>query len=130
MDKILEIGQAAGTPVAYLVIILFAYKLFDIVATFIKTMSEIVVKFTEKHFTHIDNMEKRIQEISVTNSDNTKQFTQALNALNQIVTIQGQATSQNTQEVKPLVAAVNKVEQTIRHCENMAAARRETRNDT
>jgi hypothetical protein len=123
MDKLLEIGQASGTPIAYLVIILFAYKLFDIVATFIKTMSEIVVKFTEKHFTHIDNMEKRIQEISVTNSDNTKQFTQALNALNQIVTIQGQATSQNTQEVKPLVAAVNRVEQTIRHCEQMAAKR-------
>lgn len=123
MDKLLEIGQAAGTPIAYLVIIIFAYKLFDIVATFIKTMSEIVVKFVDKHFTHIDTLEKEIQETSRTYSENTKQFTQALNALNQVVVLLNQSVTQNTQEVKPLIQAIAKVENTIRHCEQMASKR-------
>ena len=130
MDKILEIGQAAGTPLAYLVIIVFAYKLFEIVAKFITTMSEVVGKFVDKHFTHIDNMERELQEITKTNSENTRQFTQAINALNQVVSLQNQSTNQTTQELKPLTTAVNKVETAIRHCEQMAAARRSYRNDS
>lgn len=125
MDKLLEIGQSAGTPLAYLVIIVFAYKLFDIVAKFISTMSEIAIKFADKHFTHIDTLEKEVQETSRTYSENTKQFTQALNALNQVVVLLNQSVAQNTQEVKPLIQAISKVESTIRHCEQMASKRGE-----
>lgn len=123
MEQLVEIGKSAGTPLAYLVIIVFAYKLFDIVANFIKTMSEIVVKFVDKHFTHIDTLEKEVQETSRTYSENTKQFTQALNALNQVVVLLNQSVTQNTQELKPLIQVIGKVESTIRHCEQMAAKR-------
>jgi len=125
MEKILELGQSAGTPIAYLVIIVFAYKLFDIVATFIKTMSEIVVKFVDKHFTHIETLEKEQQETSRTYSENTKQFTQALNALNQVVVLLNQSMTQNTQELKPLAQIIGKVENAIRHCEQIASKRGE-----
>lgn len=123
MEQLVEIGKSAGTPLAYLVIIVFAYKLFDIVANFIKTMSEIVVKFVDKHFTHIDTLEKEVQETSRIYSENTKQFTQALNALNQVVVLLNQSVTQNTQELKPLIQVIGKVESTIRHCEQMAAKR-------
>lgn len=123
MEQLVEIGKSAGTPLAYLVIIVFAYKLFDIVANFIKTMSEIVVKFVDKHFTHIDTLEKEVQETSRIYSENTKQFTQALNALNQVVVLLNQSVAQNTQELKPLIQVIGKVESTIRHCEQMAAKR-------
>jgi uncharacterized protein YoxC len=130
MDKLLEFGQVAGTPIAYLVIILFAYKLFELVTSFITTMNTAVGKFVDKHFTHIDNMEKELQESNrinqennKINTDNTKQFTQAINALTQVVSLQTQTTNNITHEIKPLTQSITKVEQTIRHCEQMATRR-------
>jgi hypothetical protein len=107
VDKILEIGQQAGTPIAYLVIAYFAWQMFLI-----------VTKFADRHFKHIDTMENQMQEITKTNSENAKQLTQALSALNQSVATQNQLTTQMIGEIKPLMALMIKLEQVIKHCEN------------
>lgn len=107
METLLDYSQKAGTPIAYLVIIYFAWQLFIIVQ-----------KFSERHFQHIDTMEKELQEMSKNNTENTKQLSQALSALNQSVAAQNQLTAQNISELKPLVAMMARLEQLIEYCKN------------
>lgn len=110
MDKLLEIGQQAGTPIAYLVIAYFAWQ-----------MLIIVTKFADRHFQHIDTMEKSLQEIAKNNTENTQHLTQALSALNQSVATQNQLTTQVVGELKPLMTLMIELKQVIKHCENRNA---------
>lgn len=107
MEKLLEFSQQAGTPIAYIVIVYFAWQLFIIVQ-----------KFSERHFQHIDTMEKELQEISKNATENTKQLAQALSALNQSVAAQNQLTAQNISELKPLTAMMARLEQLIEFCKD------------
>jgi len=107
MEKILEIGQQAGTPIAYLILAYFGYQ-----------MLLIVTKFADRHFKHIDTLEAQFQEIAKNNTEISKQLTQALSALNQSVATQNQLTAQVIGDLKPILAISSRIENAIRHCEN------------
>lgn len=123
ITKVLEIGKDLGTPLGIMFIMLMMWQFLTIFKELTKFSVEAATKFLDRHFKHIDSMEIAIQENDKTATTNTEQFIKAIDAMNSTVAMLNKITEQNTAELKPLIAALVKVESTIRHCEDNKGSR-------
>ncbi|MDD4292208.1 MAG: hypothetical protein PHX51_08270 [Clostridia bacterium] len=114
--KLLEVGKDVGAPIAVLFLMFLMWQFLTIFKDFSKGAIEAFTKFLDRHFTHVDNLEKEIQDMNKQLVNNQDKTVQATNALSQAVSILNQLTTQNIQEIKPLVTGVTLLEKAISNC--------------
>lgn len=118
VTKIIEIGKEVGTPVGVLFIMIIMWQFLVVFKELAYFGIEIGKKFMERHFQHIDTLEKNLQDTAKTNSADMDKVVQTLSTVNSSVSALTANMAQNNQKLKPLSTTVTKLEQAITHCQN------------
>ena len=123
LTKLLEVGKDVGTPIGIIFIMIIMWQFLNVFKELVKFAIDAGKKFLDRHFQHIDSLEKELQEIVKVSNANSEKLSQTLSTVNSSITALSAHTTQNVQEIKPIGAVLAEVKQVIKHCENNSKGR-------
>ena len=117
LTQIFAFGKEIGAPLAVILFVIILVWLLIIFKNLADKAIEVLVKFTDRHFAHIDSLEKEVQENSKTNTANSEKLATTLSTVNASITALTAYANQTTQKLEPLGTALVRLEQVMKQCE-------------